>query len=145
MGKSERISILLVEDSPADAELALACLKEFKVANEVTWLPDGEDALDYVLRRRAYNRRTDPDPDLIFLDLKMPRLGGIEFARQLKGNPATAHIAIIVMTSSKDDQDIIDSYNLGTNGYIVKPLTFENFAEVTRAAGFDWLAVARSA
>jgi two-component system, response regulator len=138
----DRISILLVEDSPADAELARACLRDSRIANNVTWLRDGQDALDYILRNSLPNGTTPPQPpDLILLDLNMPRLGGIELVRRLKANDATKNIPIVVMTASKEDHDIIESYNIGTNGYIVKPLDFASFVEVTRQIGFEWLAV----
>jgi two-component system response regulator len=142
MAPPARISILLVEDSPADAELARACLREGRIANNVTWMRDGQDALDYILRNTLPNGTTRPNPpDLILLDLNMPKLGGMDLVRQLKANDATKNIPIVVMTSSKEDHDIIDSYNLGTNGYIVKPVNFAAFVEVTRQIGFEWLAV----
>ncbi len=142
MQRRERISILLVEDNPADAELARACLRNSRIANTVTWMRDGQDALDYILRNSLPNGTTPPNPpDLILLDLNMPRLNGIDLVHRLKSNDATKDIPIIVMTASKEDHDIIESYNIGTNGYIVKPLDFASFVEVTRQAGFDWLAV----
>lgn len=142
MQQRERISILLVEDSAADAELAKACLRNGRIANSVTWLRDGQDALDYILRSALPSGTTPPDPpDLILLDLNLPKIGGMEIVRRLKTNGATKNIPIVVMTSSKEDHDIVDSYNLGTNGYIVKPLDFAAFVEVTRTIGFEWLAV----
>ncbi len=142
MRQRERVSILLVEDSPADAELARACLRNSRIANDVTWMRDGQAALDYILRNSLPNGTKPPDPpDLILLDLNMPKIGGMQLVRRLKANAATKNIPIVVMTSSKEDQDIIDSYNLGTNGYIVKPVDFASFVEVTRQIGFEWLAV----
>jgi CheY-like chemotaxis protein len=142
MQQPDRISILLVEDSPADAELARACLRNSRIANNVTWMRDGQDALDYILRNSLPNGSTPPSPpDLILLDLNMPRVGGIELVHRLKANDATKDIPIVIMTSSKEDHDIIESYNIGTNGYIVKPLDFGAFVEVTRQLGFQWLAV----
>jgi CheY-like chemotaxis protein len=142
MAHRERISILLVEDSPADAELARACLRNGRIANDVTWMRDGQDALDYILRNSLPNGTTPPSPpDLILLDLNLPKLGGMDLVRRLKANDATKNIPIIVMTSSKEDHDIMDSYDLGTNGYIVKPVDFAAFVEVTRQIGFEWLAV----
>jgi CheY-like chemotaxis protein len=142
MRQREHVSILLVEDSPADAELARACLRNSRIANSVTWMRDGQDALDYILRNALPNGAAPPDPpDLKLLDLNMPRLGGMELVRRLKADDATKNIPIVVMTSSKEDRDIIDSYDLGTNGYIVKPLDFAAFVEVTRQIGFEWLAV----
>jgi CheY-like chemotaxis protein len=142
MRQRERISILLVEDSPADAELARACLRDSHIANDVTWMRDGQDALDYILRNALPNGTKPPaTPDLILLDLKMPNIDGMELVRRLKANDATRNIPIVVMTASKEDHDIIESYNLGTNGYIVKPVDFASFVEVTRQIGFEWLAV----
>jgi two-component system response regulator len=133
MRQRERVSILLVEDSPADAELARACLRDSRIANDVTWMRDGQAALDYILRNSLPNGPKPPEPpDLILLDLNV---------RRLKANDATKDIPIVVMTSSKEDHDIMDSYNLGTNGYIVKPVDFKAFVEVTRQIGFEWLAV----
>jgi two-component system response regulator len=137
----EEVGILLVEDNPLDAELMVRGLKDQKLANAITWVKDGEEALDYVFRRGAYAGRSDGGPRLILLDLKMPRVGGIELTRALKGDERTKRIPIVIMTSSKEEQDIADSYNLGVNSYIVKPLDFESLAEVARHAGYYWLAV----
>jgi CheY-like chemotaxis protein len=134
-----QISILLVEDSPADAELARACLRNGRIANSVTWLRDGQDALDYVLRNSSSNGSTPPD--LILLDLNLPKINGVEFVRRLKANDTTKRIPIVVMTSSQEDSDIIESYELGTDGYIVKPVDFATFVSVTRQIGFEWPAV----
>ena len=143
MEQFEDVGILLVEDNTFDAELTIRSFKDQKLANSVTWVKDGEQALDYVLRRGAYAARTGSDPRLILLDLKMPRVGGIEVARTLKGNELTKHIPIVVMTSSNEESDIAECYKLGANSYIVKPLDFESLAEVARQAGYYWLAVNR--
>jgi CheY-like chemotaxis protein len=140
----EEVGILLVEDNPLDAELMLRSLQDQKLANSITWVKDGEEALDYVLRRGAHSGRDSGDPRLILLDLKMPRVGGIEVTRALKSDPQTKHIPIVIMTSSKEESDIAESYNFGANSYIVKPLDFEALAEVARHAGYYWLAVNRS-
>jgi two-component system, response regulator len=137
----EEVGILLVEDNPLDAELMVRGLKDQKLANPITWVKDGEEALDYVFRRGAYAGRSDGGPRLILLDLKMPRVGGIELTRALKSDERTKRIPIVIMTSSKEEQDIADSYTLGVNSYIVKPLDFESLAEVARHAGYYWLAV----
>jgi two-component system, response regulator len=137
----EEVGILLVEDNPLDAELMMRGLKDQKLANSITWLRDGEEALDYVFRRGAYAGRSDSGPRLILLDLKMPRVGGLEVTRALKSDDRTKQIPIVIMTSSKEESDIAESYNLGVNSYIVKPLDFESLAEVARHAGYYWLAV----
>jgi CheY-like chemotaxis protein len=141
----EDIDILLVEDNPLDAELTMRGLKSQKVANTITWLKDGAEALDYVFRRNAYAGRTDKGPRLILLDLKMPRVGGIEVTRALKSDERTKRIPIVIMTSSKEEGDIANSYDLGANSYIVKPLDFSSLAEVARQAGYYWLAINRVA
>ena len=143
MEQFEEVGILLVEDNTFDAELTIRSFKDQKLANSVTWVRDGEEALDYVFRRGAYAQRTSTDPRLILLDLKMPRVGGIEVTRTLKGNERTKHIPIVIMTSSNEESDIAESYKLGVNSYIVKPLDFDSLAEVARQAGYYWLAVNR--
>jgi CheY-like chemotaxis protein len=145
MEEFDQIEILLVEDNPLDAELTMRGLKNQKLANRITWVKDGEEALDFVFKRGAYIDRPDPGPRLILLDLKMPRVGGIEVTRALKSDDRTKRIPIVIMTSSKEETDIVDSYNLGANSYIVKPLDFESLAEVARQAGFYWLAINRGA
>ena len=143
MEEFEDMDILLVEDNPLDAELAMRGLKSQKVANTITWLKDGAEALDYVFRRNAYAGRPDKGPRLILLDLKMPRVGGIEVTRALKSDERTKRIPIVIMTSSKEEGDIANSYDLGANSYIVKPLDFASLAEVARQAGYYWLAINR--
>jgi two-component system, response regulator len=137
----EDIDILLVEDNPLDAELTMRGLKSQKLANTITWLKDGAEALDYVFRRNAYAGRTDKGPRLILLDLKMPRVGGIEVTRAIKADERTKRIPIVIMTSSKEEGDIASSYDLGANSYIVKPLDFASLADVARHAGYYWLAI----
>lgn len=144
MEEFEEIEILLVEDNPLDAELTLRGLKDQGVANNITWVKDGEQALDYVFRRGEYANRKGNDPRLILLDLKMPRVGGKEVTRALKSDERTRGIPIVVMTSSKEESDIADTYRLGVNSYIVKPLDFEQLAEVARQAGYYWLAINRA-
>src|SRR5688572_7436522 len=141
MEEFDDIDILLVEDNPLDAELTMRGLKSQKLANTITWLKDGAEALDYVFRRNAYAGRTDKGPRLILLDLKMPRVGGIEVTRAIKGDERTKRIPIVIMTSSKEEGDIANSYNLGANSYIVKPLDFASLADVARHAGYYWLAI----
>ncbi len=145
MEEFEGLDILLVEDNPLDAELTMRGLSGHKLANTITWLKDGAEALDYVFRRNAYEGRTDSGPRLILLDLKMPRVGGIEVTRALKSDERTKRIPIVIMTSSKEEGDIANSYNLGANSYIVKPLDFTSLAEVARQAGYYWLAINRVA
>jgi CheY-like chemotaxis protein len=140
----EQVEILLVEDNPLDAELTMRGLKDQGLANSIVWVKDGGEALDYVFKRNAYADRNTTSPRLILLDLKMPRVGGIEVTRALKSDERTKRIPIVIMTSSKEENDIADSYELGVNSYIVKPLDFESLAEVARHAGYYWLAINRS-
>lgn len=143
MERLENADILLVEDNPLDAELTLRGLKAQRGAN-VTWLKDGAEALDYIFKRNAYANRSEGDPRLILLDLKMPRVSGIEVTKALKRDERTKRIPIVIVTSSSEESDMVDSYNLGVNSYIVKPLDFESLAEIARQTGNYWLGVNRA-
>jgi two-component system response regulator len=145
MEEFEQIDILLIEDNPLDAELTLRCLKEEKLANQVTWVKDGADALDYIFCRGAYADRGDTLPRLILLDLKMPRVDGIEVLKEIKADERTKRIPVVVMTSSQEESDIAKSYSLGANSYVVKPVDFVAFTNVVRQSGFYWLAINRPA
>jgi CheY-like chemotaxis protein len=140
----EHVEILLVEDSPLDAELTLRGLREDKVANNVVWLKDGQQALDYIFRQGEYAGRGASEPRLVLLDLKMPRVDGIEVLRAIKQNPATRQIPVVVMTSSQEESDIAATYGLGVNSYVVTPIDFDALCNVARTAGFYWLAVNRA-
>jgi CheY-like chemotaxis protein len=144
MNEYEHGEILLVDDSPLDAELAIRGLKEHNLANNVVWVKDGEQALDYVYRRGRFEGRSGAGPRLILLDLKMPKVDGIEVTRTIKSDATTRHIPIVIMTSSKEEKDISESYSLGANSYIVKPLDFEALANVASQAGYYWLAINRA-
>jgi two-component system response regulator len=141
MEQVEQIDILLVEDNPMDAELTLRGLKNDKLANRITWVKDGQAALDYVFRQGAYAERDDFGPRLILLDLKMPRVDGLEVLKQIRTDERSRRIPVVVMTSSREESDVVRSYDLGANSYIVKPLDFTSLAEIARQAGFYWLAV----
>lgn len=130
--------ILLVDDSPRDTEMALEALQQYHLANEVTTLRDGAEALDYMYRRGEFATRRDADPAVILLDLKMPRVDGLEVLRQLKADPKFKAIPVVVMTSSREDQDVIKSYELGVNAYVVKPLNFHEFIEAIKTLGAFW-------
>lgn len=143
MPEFEQIEILLVDDNALDAELAIRGLKEHNLANNVVWVKDGEQALDYVYRRGAFAGREGSGPRLILLDLKMPKVDGIEVTRVLKADEKMRHIPIVIMTSSQEERDLTESYSLGVNSYIVKPLEFEALAEVASRAGYYWLAINR--
>ena len=143
MNEFEQVEILLVDDNALDAELAMRGLKEHNLANSIVWVKDGEQALDYVYRRGKFEGRSSAGPRLILLDLKMPKVDGIEVTRVLKADEKTRHIPIVMMTSSKEEKDVTESYSLGVNSYIVKPLDFEALANVASRAGYYWLAINR--
>lgn len=136
------IDILIVEDNANDAELAILALKEENLANNLIWLKDGVQALDFIFAEGEFANRDDKKhPKLILLDLKMPKIGGIEVLKKIRGDENTKNIPVVVMTSSKEEKDIIATYNLGVNSYIVKPVDFEKFNKSVREIGFYWLVV----
>ena len=137
--------ILLVDDSPRDTELALDALQQYNLANEVIALRDGADALDYLYRRGEFAGRADEEPAVVLLDLKMPRVNGLEVLRQIKGDPKLRMIPIVMMTSSREEQDLIASYSYGVNAYVVKPLSFHEFIEAIRVLGAFWIVLNESA
>lgn len=140
----EQVEILLVEDNPRDAELTMRSLKKGGVANNILWLKDGEQALNYLFRRGEYEAREDRYPRLVLLDLKMPRVDGMEVLKAVKADARTRRIPVVVMTSSQEEKDLAQSYDLGVNSYIVKPVDFSAVADVARQAGYYWLAVNRT-
>jgi CheY-like chemotaxis protein len=131
--------ILLVEDSLRDAEMALEALKEYQLANEIVTLRDGAEALDYLYRRASFEGRADGDPAVVLLDLKMPKVDGLEVLRIMKSDAALRRIPVVVMTSSREEQDLVRSYELGVNAYVVKPLDFHKFTEAMRLVGAFWI------
>jgi CheY-like chemotaxis protein len=134
------VEILLIEDNPNDLELALRALRKHHLANHIEVARDGAEALDFLFRRGAYAQRDfNHVPKVILLDLKLPLVDGLEVLRQIKANPRTKMIPVVVLTSSSQDRDIVESYNLGVNSYIVKPVDFEQFTEAVRQLGFYWL------
>jgi CheY-like chemotaxis protein len=131
-------SILLVEDSPYDAELTLAALEEKRLANDIVHVRDGAEALDYLHRRGQYAARTAGNPVVVFLDLKMPKVDGLEVLREIKSDDALKTIPVVMLTSSREEADLIRSYKLGVNAYVVKPVDFQAFAQAVREAGGFW-------
>jgi CheY-like chemotaxis protein len=138
MSDFEEVEILLAEDSETDGEMTLRALRKKGLANNVTWVTDGQEALDFLYRRGQYAGRPNRHPKLVLLDLKMPRVDGIEVLRQIKGDPHTKIIPVVVLTSSAEDRDLIDSYHLGVNSYIVKPVDFDQFFQAVSKLGFYW-------
>jgi len=130
--------ILLVENSPRDTELILDVLTGHHLANEVFSVSDGAEALDYLYRRGHFAGRTNGQPAVILLDLKMPKVDGMEVLRQIKGDPKLKVIPVVVMTSSREEQDLLNSYQLGVNAYVVKPVKFTEFVEAVTRMGAFW-------
>jgi two-component system, response regulator len=133
------VEILLVEDDPGDEELALHALSIRKLANQIHVARDGVEALDFLFRTGPYSERPNTNPKLILLDLKLPKIDGLEVLRRLKANPHTQLIPVVVLTTSREDRDVVESYRLGVNSYIVKPVDFEQFTAAVQHLGFYWL------
>lgn len=134
------VEILLVEDNANDAELALYALRKHHIANHVEIVRDGAEALDYVFCTGAYtHRRIEDVPKVILLDLKLPKVDGLEVLLRIKSDPHTRLIPVVVLTSSQEERDIVESYKLGVNSYIVKPVDFEQFVEAVRQLGLYWV------
>jgi CheY-like chemotaxis protein len=131
-------SLLLVEDNPNDVELTLSALKDARLANEVIVTNDGEQALDYLMRRGKYQGRTTPNPAVILLDLKMPKVDGHEVLRQIRADPYLRLIPVVVLTSSREEKDLYSSYDKGANSYVVKPVDFEEFISAISQLGVFW-------
>ena len=140
MAELEQMEILLVEDNPTDAEMTLRALRRNNLANKVHWVKDGEQALEFMFRTGAYAGR-DPAtvPKLIMLDIKMPKVDGIEVLRRIKADERTRKVPVVVMTSSNEERDVVESYRLGVNSYIVKPVQFESFLETVAKIGLYWV------
>ena len=133
--------ILYAEDSAADVELTLAALEEHHLANEVVAVGDGVEALDYLYRRGAFASREAGNPAVVLLDLKMPRVDGLQVLRQVKSDPDLRTIPVVIMTSSREERDLVESYRLGVNAYVVKPVDFEQFVAAVKEVGMFWAVV----
>lgn len=130
--------ILLVEDSPKDVELTLAALEENNLANEVVVARDGAEALDYLYRRGQFSGHSSGLPAVVFLDLKMPKVDGLEVLRQMKADADLKKVPVVMVTSSREEQDLVRSYQLGVNAYVVKPVDFQQFVNSVKQLGFFW-------
>jgi CheY-like chemotaxis protein len=140
--KNEEVEILLVEDNPSDAELTIRALKKNNLGNHLIHLKDGAEALDFIFGKGAYSDRNVKNvPKVIMLDLKMPKVDGLEVLRRIKSDENTKTIPVVVMTSSKEEQDIVTSYKYGVNSYIVKPVEFEAFVKAVSDLGLYWLII----
>jgi CheY-like chemotaxis protein len=139
---SNETDILLVEDSPDDAELAIHALRRERLANNIFVIGDGEEALDFLFCRGPFAERSfERPPKLVLLDLKLPKVDGIEVLRQLKDDPRTRAIPVVVLTSSKEERDLVRSYDLGANSYIQKPVDFEKFRQMVKTVGLYWMLI----
>jgi len=140
--KVQEVEILLVEDNPNDAELAMRALKKNNLANKLLWVKDGAEALDFIFATGSYSHRTVVNgPKVILLDLRLPKVDGMEVLRRIKGDERTKTTPVVVLTSSREDRDIVESYKLGVNSYISKPVGFDEFAKTVSELGFYWLLV----
>jgi len=137
-----KLDILLVEDNQDDTDLALHALKREKLANNIFVVRDGEEALDFLFCRGAFEQRSfDHPPKLVLLDLKLPKVDGMEVLKQVKSDPRNRTIPVVMMTSSKEERDLVSSYSLGVNSYIQKPVDFDQFRETVKTVGLYWLLV----
>jgi CheY-like chemotaxis protein len=138
----EEVEILLVEDNPTDAELAIRALKDKNLTNKLVWVTDGAEALDFLFATGAYSgRQVANGPKVIMLDLRLPKVDGMEVLRRVKEDERTKTIPVVVLTSSKEDRDVAESYQLGVNSYISKPVEFNEFAKTVAELGLYWLLV----
>ena len=130
--------ILLVEDDPKDVELTLTALEEYNLANEVVVVGDGEHALDYLHCRGSFATRANENPAVLLLDLKLPKVNGLEVLQQIKADPRLKVIPVVVLTSSREERDMVASYQLGVNAYVVKPVDFHEFVNAIKQLGVFW-------
>lgn len=133
--------ILLVDDNPNDAEMALEAFAESNLANEVVVVSDGQEALDYLLREGAFAERTPGNPAVILLDLKLPKIDGKEVLRRIRADARLKLVPVVIMTSSREERDIAEGYQLGVNAYVVKPVDFPSFVEAVKNLGMFWAAI----
>jgi two-component system response regulator len=137
---TQSLEILLVEDNPDDVELTLHAFKKHKLTNRIQVCRDGAEALDYIFGEGEFQgRNIDNVPRVVLLDLKLPKIGGLEVLKRIKADPRTQKIPVVVLTSSKEESDLVESYRLGVNSYIVKPVNFEQFTEAVQKVGLYWL------
>jgi len=144
MENLNEVEILLVEDNPNDAELTIRALKKSNLANNIVHVVDGEEALNFIFCRGNYSDNKHCLPKVILLDLKLPKVDGLEVLKELKSNERTRAIPVVMLTSSKEERDIIESYKLGVNSYIAKPVDFDQFVEAIKNLGLYWLLLNQS-
>jgi two-component system response regulator len=140
MTDPNQVEILLVEDNPEDAEMTMRALRKRNLANHLHWVKDGEEALEYLFCTGRYaGRDMSHPPRLVLLDIKMPKVDGIEVLRRVKSSERLKQVPVVVMTSSNEERDVLESYRLGVNSYIVKPVRFEDFMETVSSIGLYWV------
>ena len=140
MNELSSIELLLVEDNPQDLELTLRALKKGNITNRIEVARDGAEALDFLFCRGAHaGRRITDAPKMVLLDLKLPKVDGLDVLRQIKADPQTKSIPVVVLTSSREQSDLVESYKLGVNSYIVKPVNFDSFTKAVQELGLYWL------
>lgn len=145
MGDSPVIDILLVEDDPNDAELALRAFKKHSDIDNVHWVKDGAEALDFLFARGEYAGRDGGHaPKVVLLDLKLPKIDGIEVLAQIKADPRTRSVPVVMLTSSEEERDVVETYRLGVNSYICKPVDFEKFVEIVSELELYWMVMNRT-
>lgn len=136
----DEVEILLVEDNPTDAELTMRALKKNNLTNKLVWVKDGAEALDFLFATGTYADRSQEDlPKLVLLDLRMPKVDGLEVLQRIKADEKTKKIPVVILTSSKEDKDIVESYELGVNSYVSKPVEFDEFTEAVSTLGLYWI------
>ena len=134
-------TILLAEDNPKDIELTLEALADYNLANHVIVVKDGVEAMEYLLREGAYRDRKPGNPAVVLLDIKMPRMDGIEVLRAIRNDPALKRIPVVILTSSREEQDLLSTYDLGVNAYVVKPVEFQAFVDAVKEIGIFWAVI----
>lgn len=140
MSESHIVEVLLIEDSPQDLELTLRAFKKAKLTNRIEVARDGAEAIEFLFCEGAHaGRKIEDGPKVVLLDLKLPKIDGMEVLRRMKSDPRTRSIPVVVLTSSKEQNDVVESYNLGVNSYIVKPVNFERFVTAVQELGYYWL------
>jgi CheY-like chemotaxis protein len=144
MDEMREIEILLVEDSETDAEMSMRALRKHNLADKLVWVKNGAEALDFMFCSGDYAGRPNVQPRLVLLDLKLPKVDGIEVLRRIKSDERTKNVPVVMLTSSAEERDIVESYRLGVNSYLVKPVDFTKFIDSTAQAGFYWAVMNRT-